>query len=297
MIQISATPADCQPGPVFEMGQGRNAVVFLHGLFSEPLHWRPIMAGLADRYRVIAPQLPVDRQPGRRQTGMRTIGQLTDYVEQLIERLGLENFVLCGNSLGGLAAIDFSIRHPGRVAGLVLAGSAGLHERNLSNGSRMQPTRAFVRAMASDIIYNQRIITDQVVDQWCVTLKDRDYIRFVLRVARATRDRSVKDELHRLKLPTLLVWGRNDQVTPPSVGEEFARLIDGAQLKLVDHCGHAPNLEKPAAMTRMLREFLPRCFSDAAPGRARHRQEAGGPCLATATEAASASRAEVDYIE
>jgi CheY-like chemotaxis protein len=61
--------------------------------------------------------------------------------------------VLCGNSLGGLAAIGFSIRHPGRVAGLVLAGSAGLHERNLSNGSRMQPTRAFVRGMAFELIH------------------------------------------------------------------------------------------------------------------------------------------------
>jgi FixJ family two-component response regulator len=114
---------------------------------------------------------------------------------------------------------------------------------------------------------------------------DLDYIRFVLRVARATRDRSVKDELHHLKLPTLLVWGRNDQVTPPPVAEEFASLIEGAELKFIDKCGHAPNLEKPAAMTRMLREFLPRCFADDVPRRTRRRQEAGGSCLTTAIEA------------
>jgi pimeloyl-ACP methyl ester carboxylesterase len=243
-----------------EMGQGCNTVVFIHGLFGSPQHWRPMMVDLADRYRVFAPQLPIDRHPGRRKTGVRKIEEISDYVEKLLEDSGIKRFVMCGNSLGGLVAIDMCLRHPERAAGLVLAGSAGLYERSLTNGARPRPTREFVRATASDILYNKKMITDQLVDDWYQDLTDRDYIRFVLRLARATRDRNIKEELDKLKLPALMIWGRNDAVTPPSVAKVFHNRIVDSQLRFIDNCGHAPNLEQPAAFSLMLQEFLPRCF-------------------------------------
>ena len=250
-----------ESGNVIDMGRGPEAIVFLHGLFSSPQHWRPIMVDLADRYRVIAPQLPVDQRPGRRRGGIHSIDELGDYVGHLIEELDLGQFVICGNSLGGLIAIEYCLRYPNRAAGLVLAGSAGLYERGLTNRVRPRPTRAFVRTMASDILYDKNLITDQLVDEWYGALLDRDYVRFVLRVSRATRDRSVKDELDRLKLPTLMIWGRNDEITPPAVGKEFQSRIDDAELRIIDNCGHAPNLEHPAAFTLILQEFLSRHMS------------------------------------
>jgi pimeloyl-ACP methyl ester carboxylesterase len=63
-----------------------------------------------------------------------------------------------------------------------------------------------------------------------------------------------------LKLPTLIVWGRDDKVTPPDVAESFQRQIDNAQLRFIDHCGHAPNLEQPAVFAELLQGFLPTCF-------------------------------------
>ncbi len=265
MIKTSRASDNCQDlhaafeaGHVLDMGQGPDAIVFLHGLFSTPQHWRPIMVDLADRYRVIAPQLPVDPQPGRRRTGVQSIDELGDYVEHLIEELDLGKFVICGNSLGGLVSIDYCLRHPKRAAGLVLAGSAGLYERGLTNGARLRPTRALIRTMASDILYDKTLVTDQLVDEWYGAFMDRDYVRFVLRIARATRDRSVKEELDQLKLPTLMIWGLNDEITPPSVAKEFQSRIDDVELRLIDNCGHAPNLEQPAAFTQMLQEFLSR---------------------------------------
>ena len=254
------SPPATQVAEVVDMGQGPSAVVFLHGLFGTPEHWRPIMADLAGRYRVIAPQLPVDKQPGRRTAGVRTIDDLADFVEGLIDERALRQFVICGNSLGGLAAIDFCLRRPGRAAGLVLAGSAGLYERSLTNGVRPQPTRAFVRSVASDILYNKELVTDELVDEWHHAVLDRDYVRFLLRISRATRDRIVKDQLEYLRLPTLIVWGRNDEITPPSVARTFQSQIYGAQLEFIEHCGHAPNLERPEVFAQLLQEFLPRCL-------------------------------------
>ena len=211
---------------VLEMGQGHDAVVFLHGLFASPYHWHPIMLELADHYRVIAPQLPVDRRPDRRRNGIRTIEDLTRLLEGLIETLNLRRFVLCGNSLGGLVAIDYCLRHPDRAAGLILAGSAGLYERGITSQVRLRPTRDFVRATASDIIHDKSLITDQLIDEWHEAVQDREYVRFLFRISRATRDRSVEEELGSLRLPTLIVWGRNDEITPPAVATEFQSRIE-----------------------------------------------------------------------
>ena len=124
----SDQPSDVCPGsvpsPLVSMGRGDNTVVFLHGLFGSPQHWHHIMHDLQDDYRVVAPQLPVDNQPDRRRKGIRSLDDLTDCVADVIFGLELPPFVICGNSLGGLVAIEICIRYPERVLGLVLAGSA-----------------------------------------------------------------------------------------------------------------------------------------------------------------------------
>jgi pimeloyl-ACP methyl ester carboxylesterase len=249
------------PDRILSMGCGGNPIVFLHGLFGTPEHWRSIMTPLADDYRVIAPQLPVDNQPQRRRNGIRTLDDLTEYVADLIFSMGLPPFVLCGNSLGGLVSIELCVRYPQHVTGLVLAGSAGLYERSLTQGVKPRPSREFVRAIASDIFSDPEMITEAMVDEWYQAVLDRDYVRFLLRVSRATRNRRLNHELKQLQMPTLIVWGRDDKVTPPDVAEAFQRQITHSRLQYIEDCGHAPNLEQPVAFTKLLRDFLPQCFS------------------------------------
>lgn len=243
-----------------DIGSGPNTVLFLHGLFGTPDHWRTVMERLADQYRVIAPQLPVDPKPGRRKNGIRAICELSDQVVQFVETLSVGPLVVCGNSLGGLVAIDLCSRKPDFAEGLVLAGSAGLFERSPIRGLRSKPTKQFVRTTVRGIVHEPCLVTDQLVDQWHDSLMDRDYVRFVLRIARATRDRSVEKELPNLKLPTMIIWGREDAITPPSTGEEFQRRIQGSKLRFIENCGHAPNWEQPEQFAQVLDEFLPSCF-------------------------------------
>jgi 2-hydroxy-6-oxonona-2,4-dienedioate hydrolase len=255
-------PSPQGPVPFVSMGHGDRVVVLLHGLFGSPDNWYHVMADLADDYRVIAPQLPVDRQPDRRQRGINTMEELTDHIADFLFGLGLPPFVICGNSLGGLVSMEICLRYPERVCGLVLAGSAGLYERNLTHGVRPKPSYEFVRAVAADIFHDPRMITNELVEEWYQSFQDRDFVRFLLRVSRATRDRTIGDELNQLKLPTLIVWGRNDKVTPPEVAETFKCQIGtgNADLRFIDNCGHAPNLEQPALFSATLRKFLPGCF-------------------------------------
>ncbi len=246
---------------IVDIGSGPKAIIFLHGLFGTPDHWISVMESLADRYRVIAPQLPIDPQPGRRQKGVQTIGDLSALVAELIEALRIDPFVICGNSLGGLVAIDLCAKNPGYAKGLVLAGSAGLFERSPIRGLRSKPSKEFVRSTISGIVYDQRFVTDELVNEWYQAVQDRDFIRFLLRVSRATRDRTVEDELGDLHLPTLIVWGRNDEITPPSIATEFQHRIDGSQLEFIAACGHAPNWEQPEKFAQLMDEFLPTCLA------------------------------------
>ena len=243
------------------LGSGDKTVVFLHGLFGTPEYWRSTMESLADDYRLVAPQLPLDRRPDMRSKGIKSLDDLIDHVAQTIFALDLPPVVLCGNSLGGLVSIEMCLRHPDRVAGLVLAGSAGIYERSLTSGERPKPSRGFVRSIALDIFADEALITDEMVEEWYQSVLDRDYVRFLLRISRATRDWRLTDELQRLALPTLIVWGRGDKVTPPAVAEEFKRKIAHSRLEYIEDCGHAPSLERPAVFADLLRRFLPECFA------------------------------------
>lgn len=246
---------------VVEMGSGPNSIVFLHGLFGTPDHWQIVMESLASGYHVIAPQLPVDPQPGRRERGMREIADLSKMVMRLIRERELESFVLCGNSLGGLVALDLCIQNRNFCQGLVLAGSAGLFERSPIRGLNSRPSQEFVRSTVQGILHREELVTEELVQQWHQAVLDRDYARFILRVSRATRDRSVENELDRIDVPTLIIWGENDAITPPSTAEEFHQRIPGAKLEFIEECGHAPSWEQPEEFAKRLGQFLPTCFA------------------------------------
>ncbi len=238
------------------IGSGSPSVVLLHGLFGSPNNWHSIMEDLADHYRFFALQFPIDPHEDRQHKAFRSISQLTDQVERLFDERSLDQAVLCGNSLGGQVAIDFCLQHPDRVKGLVLAGSAGLFERNVTNGKRLKYCRTTIREQACEVFHDPVHVTDELVEDVYSMLHDRQYRRFLLRVSKATRDRYMFDELADVDVPTLIVWGRNDSITPPFVAEQFRDKISRAKLAFIDDCGHAPPIEQPKEFARILHAFL-----------------------------------------
>jgi pimeloyl-ACP methyl ester carboxylesterase len=245
-----------EPFRYLECGDGETTVVLLHGLFGNPENWQPILDELSDEFRVFAPQFPIDHRPDRPPQDFRSIRQLTTYVREFLDAMGVERAVLGGNSLGGQVAIDFCLHHPERAEKLVITGSAGLFERSLSGGRIPQVTREFIREKACEIFYDPQHVTDELIDAVQSMLMDRTYVRFLLRVAKATRNYNVKEELAKLKLPVLIIWGRDDQITPPSVAQEFHESLEGSRLEFIDRCGHSPPIEQPERFSSILKSFL-----------------------------------------
>lgn len=240
----------------YDVGSGQTPVVLLHGLFGSPSNWLSIMQDLSEHYRFYALQLPIDFGKDRRHTTFKSLHQLTKHVTQFFDEMGLERAVVCGNSLGGQVALDFYAQHPERVERLILAGSAGLFERSLAGGRPPRLCRDYIREQASGIFFDAKHVSDELVDDVYAMLSDRHYRRFLLKVAKATRDRYMLDELANVKVPTMIIWGRDDSITPPFVAEQFCDYIPTAELVFIDQCGHAPPIEQPDEFARVLDTFL-----------------------------------------
>lgn len=233
-----------------EAGQGPT-VLLLHGLFGGPDNWAACVPLLAQDFHVLALRFPLDGS-----VPITSLHPLTEFVREFLDYKGIEHAALCGNSLGGHVALDFCLKYPHRVTRLILAGSAGLYERHLSDGSLPKPNKEFIREQAQKIFFDRRHISEDLIEHVYQQLQDRQYVRFLIRVAKVTRDYRMDDELAKVKVPTLLIWGAQDEVTPPSVAYQFQRSLPNAQLVFFDQCGHAPPIEHPERFSQTVREFL-----------------------------------------
>jgi pimeloyl-ACP methyl ester carboxylesterase len=209
-----------------------------------------MMEALAPDLRVIALEYPFfeDRT-------LNSVRALTDYTLEFIDAQGLDQVSLCGNSLGGQIALDLALQHRSRVSRLILTGSAGLWEAQ-ANGQLPKATRPFIRQQAEKVFFDPRHVDDALVEKLYQSLKDRTYVRTLLRLARDTQTYTLHNQLERVRVPVLLVWGENDQVTPPEVARTFHALIPCSQLVFLAACGHAPPLEQPEAFTAEIRKFM-----------------------------------------
>lgn len=240
-----------QPYEYVERGHG-EPIVFLHGLFGNTEEWMEVGRHLDDDARTIAPHLPFNG----RHPGLDSIEGLVEYLRGFLDAISLERAVIGGNSLGGQVGLALALAHPDRVAGLVLAASAGLTEQSIAGGAHPRTTPEFIREKARDVFYDPRHITDDLVARVRAMLLDRPTALFLVRVAKSSRDTALWDLLPTLRAPTLLVWGADDRITPPSVAEDFHSRIPGSRLTFIGRCGHAPQREHPAQFASAVRAFL-----------------------------------------
>jgi 2-hydroxy-6-oxonona-2,4-dienedioate hydrolase len=247
-------PEEVPMPPTFrwlERGEG-EPIVLLHGLMGRMDHWDSTLQALAAIGRPIAPDVPILDEA----LADPSVGGLTEHVRAFLDAIELDRPVVGGNSLGGHLAIELALRDPQRMSGLVLTGSSGLFERSFSRGVPHVPTTEFVRQKMEEIFYDTSLVTPAWVDAVHRTLTTRTLARRILQVARSAKRSSVESRLGQIAVPTLVLWGKDDRITPPDAAERFAALIPNAELVLIANCGHAPMLEQPAVFNAVLEDWL-----------------------------------------
>jgi 3-oxoadipate enol-lactonase len=247
-----------------DAGKGRP-VVLLHAFPFSRAMWRPQVEALRDDHRVLTPDLrgfggtsPFEQAP--------SVEQMADDVAGLLDTLKLgEPVVLGGLSMGGYVALAFARRNPSRLRALILA------------DTRAEPDNAEGKANRDKLIafaqrHTPRDVIDSVMPKM-VSAETRsqrpEVVEEVRRIAsaqtpagivgalQALRDRpDATASLGALRVPTLVLVGSEDALTPPAMSETLATGIAGARLVKIPGAGHLSNLEQPAAFNAAVRSFL-----------------------------------------
>lgn len=234
-----------------EEGQG-PVLLLLHGLFGALSNWEGVVGGFSDRYRVVIPMLPIYEMPIR-EAGLEGLSR---FLKDFVEFKKLDNMILIGNSLGGHVGLLYTLNNEEKVKKLILTGSSGLFEDSMGGSYPKRGNYDYIRERVSYTFYDPRVATKDLIDEvFDITNSIPKCLRIVA-IAKSAQRNNLADEIPNIKVPTLLVWGLNDTITPPLVAHEFNRLIPNSELRFIDKCCHAPMMEHPEKFNEIVSEFL-----------------------------------------
>ena len=251
---------------VESLGEGPRAILFIHGFPLDRSIWRPQMAALDGWWR-IAPDL---RGMGRSEAPDDGYSMAT-YAEDLagvLQALGVGQVVLCGLSMGGYVAFEFLRRWPERVTGLVLMDTRADPDPPEGRAGR-DAMIALVRQEGAGAVAETMLPRLLRPGTWTERPGLPEQVRAMMAAMpvagvagalAAMRDRPDSRALLPSlgRLPSLVLVGEEDRLTPPEVGRAMAEAIPGAEFEVIAGAGHLPTLEQPDRTTNRLRRFLDR---------------------------------------
>lgn len=242
-----------------------DPVLLLHGYLFGADWWRPQMETLRDGFDVIAVDLRGQmRSPAPDDPDGYDLWNQAEDIRGLLDALGVGSAHIVGLSMGGMIALRLTLRHPERVRSLVLMDTTSRPEAP-ENADRYEAMRQIVRAGQLEevlpalppVFFSDEFIANepQAVDAWLAALRGSDATGLVLVSDAIDRRDDVTDRLDEIKVPALVIHGRQDVPIPFELGEELAARIPGARFAAVDGA-HQSNVDSAAETSRLIREFL-----------------------------------------
>ncbi|MBA5247159.1 alpha/beta hydrolase [Marnyiella aurantia] len=233
-------------------GEGKP-IVLLQGLMGGLSNFTLLIDFFSKRgYKVYFPDLPIYDLPILN----TNLSSLAKFVAKFIEEEVGEPAIVVGNSMGGHVGLILTLSRPDLVRYLVLTGSSGLYERSFGDSFPRKNDRDYIRKKAEEVFYDPSVATESLVDEVFSVVNDRSKGIKTVMLARSAIKHNMEPELHRITTPTCIIWGKQDNVTPPEVAIEMDRLIPDSDLFWIDKCGHAAMMEKPETFNEILYDWL-----------------------------------------
>ncbi len=232
-------------------GKGQ-VLMLLHGLFGALSNWEGVVNRFSKQYRVVIPMLPIYDMPIKEAglEGLRT------FVEKFVEEMKLDHLIIMGNSLGGHIALLYTLHNEQKVDKLILTGSSGLFENAMGGSYPRRGSYDYIRERVAYTFYDPAVASKDLVDEVFETTKSIPKCMRIVAIAKSAQRNNLASDLPKIAVPTLLVWGLNDTITPPMVAYEFNRLIPNSTLQFIDQCCHAPMMEHPERFNEIVEDFL-----------------------------------------
>ena len=243
---------------VVEGGTGES-LIYLHGEdgFSG---WAPFLDRLAQHFHVYAPA-----HPGvSGSLGLEHLDDLWDLVllyEELMQALGMDRACAIGHSYGGMLAAELAAHRPERVTRLVLMDSLGLWldgtpVADVFVMSADEQAKALWFDPECDAAKAARTEAQDPGEKLEADLTRTENLGSMGKFTWPIPDRGLTKRIHRITMPTLLLWGDSDGMVPPDYGREFQRLLPNSSLKVIGKCGHSPHEERPSEFLDAVLSFL-----------------------------------------
>ena len=227
-------------------------IIILHGLMGGLSNFNGVITFFKDKgFKVLMPVLPIYDLPILK----TSVRELSNFLDRFIKFKKIKKFVLIGNSLGGHIALYYT-KIFNRTNGLVLTGSSGLYEKGMGSGYTKRGDYNVMKKKVEEVFYDPRVANKELVDEVFETVNDRNKLIKILAMAKSAIRHNMAKDLPKMKLPCLIIWGKNDNVTPPEVGIEFNNLLPNSDLVWIDKCGHAPMMEHPEKFNEILLDWL-----------------------------------------
>lgn len=235
-----------------EKGKG-HPMVLLHGLMGGLSNFEDMANFFANKgFKVFVPQLPIYDLPILN----TNLSSIAKFVVKFIENKISQPVTIVGNSMGGHIGLILTLSNPELVHSLVLTGSSGLYERSFGSSFPRKNDKEYIKKKTQEVFFNPEVATDELVEEVFGIVNDRMKGIKTVMLARSAIKHNMQKELPNIKCPTCIIWGKQDNVTPPDVAIDMNRLIPNSDLFWIDQCGHAAMMEKPKEFNEILYDWL-----------------------------------------
>ena len=235
-------------------GRG-EPLVFLHGAGGFPT-WLPFFEKLAERYEVLIQEHPgfgrSDNPPW-----IRNIADLTMYYLDFLDELGVAKIHLVGHSLGGWIAAELAVRDCARLSTLTLLAPAGIRVKGIPSGDNFiwsveEAERNLFHDPAIADALLARTLTEEEAD---IALTNR-FMAAKFGWEPRWFNPALERWLHRIKVPTLVIWGEQDRLFPSVYAKAWQVGVPNARVEIIPQCGHRPQVERPDVTLKTMLGFL-----------------------------------------
>lgn len=257
----------------WEAGQGKQTLILLHGAGGSVEFWYYNLPALARHHRVIAIDM-VGSGRSDKPDGAYSLTDQAEFIRAFMNAMSIESAVLVGHSMSGGAALRLALLDSARVEKLVLVGSFGLG-REVALSARfaalplvvrsLQPTAALMRRMLRQNVFDLEAIPQEWIELRYPIFALPGRKEALIQLAqtnlgwsgvRESVRQSIVENLPKIAVPTLIIWGKQDRIIPITHAHLAAKQLPNAQSLFLDRCGHYPHLEHPAPFNRAVLDFV-----------------------------------------
>ena len=241
-------------------GGSDGNILLIHGLGGFAERWSTVMPILSKKYRVIAPDLPGYGYSDKPSTDY-TPEFFTKFIFDFLDILDIKKTMMVGTSLGGQLVAECAMSQSKMIEKIVLVCPAGVMKSSTPtldaySMAALYPTYDTVKT-AYEMMTGSKNVTTESIDGFIKRMTQPNAkMAFMSTILALKNSPSITDRLPNIRIPTMVIWGKNDTMIPVKYANDFVSSIKNCQLEIMENCGHTPHIEEPDRFSQIVLNFL-----------------------------------------